>query len=94
MNMPVDVRDGGATYCPARIVNVSEGGLLLETSRELPAGTEVEIVTPLIQHDHKIVVPARVVRLGKVAMGDEYRLALELLSSRTDISEWQEFVRA
>jgi len=94
IRMPVDVREGPAIYSPALTLNVSQQGLLLETSRALPVGTQVEIITPLMEQDRKIVVPARVVRLEKKDSGEHYRLGLELLSDRADTRDWENFVKA
>jgi Tfp pilus assembly protein PilZ len=92
--MPVDVREGPGIYSPALTLNVSRRGLLLETSRDLQVGSQLEIITPLTQNDRKIVVPARVVRLEKKSSGEYHRLGLELLSGEADNRDWEDFLTA
>ena len=79
---------------PAITLNVSKEGLGLETTWEMPVGSQVEIITPWTQNDRKIVVPARVVRLERRNSGEHYLLGLELLPGEADNRDWEEFLIA
>ncbi|HET9481226.1 MAG TPA: PilZ domain-containing protein, partial [Candidatus Polarisedimenticolia bacterium] len=53
--------DAGAEPAPARALNISEGGLLLETSRPLQLGQSLEL--RLLLDDDEISLAGQVVRL-------------------------------
>ncbi len=90
----MDVREGPGSYSLGTTLNVSRRGFLLETSRELAVGSQVEIITPMVEDHQKIVVPARVVRLEREKPGGESRLGLEISAKEDDIIGWKKFITA
>ena len=89
LRMAVDVREGPYAYFPAHTLNVSAGGLEIESPREFSVGSQVEVITPMLEQSRKIVVPARIVRLDHQNAGVYCRLGLKLLSGEADTEEWQ-----
>jgi tetratricopeptide (TPR) repeat protein len=94
LRIPVDVREGPGSYLWGTTLNVSRYGFLLETSQELAVGSQVEIITPMVEDRHKIAIPARVVRLERKMPSGESRLGMEVSAKEEDILGWEKFIVA
>ena len=69
INMPVDLQvDGESCISPGLVINVSEGGLLVQTFKELPVGAKISIVALL----SKGFLPGKIIAIAEVIWKDTY----------------------
>jgi pimeloyl-ACP methyl ester carboxylesterase len=92
--MPVSLRLSSGNGYPARTVNVSRQGLLLDFPEALGTGSEIEIVATLHQNGEHIVIPGKIVRETRDEAGESFRLGVDLLWPGPDPKAWEEFVAA
>jgi pimeloyl-ACP methyl ester carboxylesterase len=77
LKLPVHIRIDDFAG-PATTVNISQRGLLIESSWELEVGSKIELMTTPADFGQRIVAPGRVVRTGREAEGCFYQLGIEL----------------
>jgi len=79
VEMAVYLRTAAGIYYPARTLNASRNGLLLDCPEALGGNGEIEIVAPIHRQDSSLVIPGRIVREVKDDAGEGFRLGLNLL---------------
>ena len=82
----------GETGYPARTVNVSRQGLLLDFPEALGTGSEIEIVSTLNQNGEDLVIPGKIVRETRDEAGEGFRLGVDLLWPGGGPTAWDEFL--
>jgi pimeloyl-ACP methyl ester carboxylesterase len=92
--MPVSLRISRGIGYPARTVNVSRQGLLLDFPEALGMGSEIEIVATLNQNGGNLVIPGKIVRESRDEAGEGFRLGVDLLWPGGGPKAWDEFVAA
>jgi pimeloyl-ACP methyl ester carboxylesterase len=92
--MPVSLRFSGGNGCPARTVNVSRQGLLLDYPEALGPGSEIEIVATLHQNGEDLIIPGKIVREWRDEADEGFRLGVDLLWPGRGPKAWEEFVAA
>ncbi|NIS62320.1 MAG: alpha/beta fold hydrolase [Proteobacteria bacterium] len=78
LRFPLSLREIGDTSYRAATLDVSRGGLLIESSRQLRMDREVEITAILNEDDQRIVSRGRVVWMEREETGSDYRFGIEL----------------
>jgi Tfp pilus assembly protein PilZ len=76
---PMELRDSSGTDYRAMILNVSEQGILIETSEEIEVGTEVTGALKLNQDGQEINIRGRVVRMDERKTERGFCFGIELL---------------
>jgi len=78
LRFPLSLREIGDASYPAATLDVSKGGLLIESSRNLRVDGEVEVAAILNQDGQRVVVRGKVVRMDREKPGTDYRFGIEL----------------
>jgi hypothetical protein len=78
LRFPLKLREIGDTSYPAATLDVSRGGLLIESSRKLRVDGEVEVAAILNQDGQRVVVRGKVVRMDREKPGTDYRFGIKL----------------
>jgi pimeloyl-ACP methyl ester carboxylesterase len=95
VEMPVYLRTAAGIYYPARTLNASRNGLLLDCPEALGGNREIEIVAPMQQEGSTLVIPGKIVREARDIAGEGFRLGLNLLWEGEPDGQheiWEEFL--
>jgi pimeloyl-ACP methyl ester carboxylesterase len=92
LEMTISLRSSGGIYYPARTVNVSQNGLLLDIFWEAKLDREIEIVTDRNQAGLTVTIPGRIVRKDRDEAGVVRRLGVDLLWPGDRDKTWEEFL--
>jgi pimeloyl-ACP methyl ester carboxylesterase len=92
LEMTVTLGRAGGIYYPARTVNVSKNGLLLDIPGEAGLDREIEVVTTLNQAGLTLTIPGRIVRKDRDEAGVVHRLGVDLLWPGKRDQAWEEFL--
>jgi pimeloyl-ACP methyl ester carboxylesterase len=91
LEMPVYLRTAGGIYYPARTVNMSRNGLLLDCPEALGRGSEIEIVVTMNQNDSSLIIPGKIVREARDDAEAGFQLGVDLLWQGERHETWEEF---
>jgi tetratricopeptide (TPR) repeat protein len=92
IKLPVDVRWGETLYSSGRTLNVSSGGLLIESNQLIKVGSEVEVITPLTFDKHRTAFKAKNLRMEELRDLNLYRFGLEVLPSDINLRGWNDYL--
>jgi pimeloyl-ACP methyl ester carboxylesterase len=90
LQMPVSLLDAAGSRYPGRMVDASQGGVLLECPQIFAWGRELEILTAIDQGGEILSLAGKVVREDEVDAGAISRFGVELLSERN--KAWEAFL--
>jgi pimeloyl-ACP methyl ester carboxylesterase len=92
LEMSVCLRTAGGIYYPARTVNASRNGLLLDCAEMLGRGAEIEIVAPMHQPGPSLIIPGEIVRETQDDSGEGFQLGVHLLWQGEGHETWEAFL--
>lgn len=92
LEIPVYLLTAGGIYYPARTVNASRQGLLLDCPEALGQGAEIEIVAAINQTGSNLIIPGKIVREAREDDGEGYRVGIDLLWQDGPHKTWEEFL--
>jgi pimeloyl-ACP methyl ester carboxylesterase len=92
VEMAVYLRTAAGIYYPAKTVNASRNGLLLDCPETPKRDSEIEILAPMSQDGSNLIIPGKIVREARDEAGEGFRLGLNLLWQGERQRIWEEFL--
>jgi pimeloyl-ACP methyl ester carboxylesterase len=92
--LPVELQEISNRCFQAVTVNVSKQGLLVDSSRMLQEGSEINVMVALKPYGQKIAMRGKVVRRNEEKTGYDHRFGIKLFPEGRNYKSWTDFLAA